>query len=77
MLTVTEGQNLLFLLSSFWSLLIWLGLAFLVMDFIFLGLEVIFKLGPPRASTTCDEQRREHIFYCKFICRVKNQATAY
>lgn len=53
-----QTQNALFLLSSFCSLLIWLGRAFLEMDFIFLGLEVIFKLGPPRASTTCVEESR-------------------
>lgn len=46
-------QDSLFLFSSFCSLLIWLGRAFLEMDFIFLGLEVIFRLGPPLASTTC------------------------
>lgn len=50
-------KNSLFLLSSFCSLRIWLGRAFLEMDFIFLGLEVIFKLGPPLASTTCVEER--------------------
>lgn len=48
-------QNSLFLFSSFCSLLIWLGRAFLEMDFIFLGLEVILRLGPPLASTTCME----------------------
>lgn len=48
-------QDSLFLFSSFCSLLIWLGRAFLEMDFIFLGLEVIFRLGPPLASTTCME----------------------
>lgn len=52
-------QGSLCLFSSFCSLLIWLGRAFLVMDFIFLGLDVIFKLGPPLASTTCVEQRRK------------------
>lgn len=51
-----KTQNSLFLFSSFFSLLIWLGRAFLEMDLIFLGLEVIFRLGPPLASTTLMEQ---------------------
>lgn len=59
--------NLLFLFSSFCSLLIWLGRAFLDIDFIFLGLEVIFRLGPPLASTTYMECKRRvciiQVFY--------------
>lgn len=50
-------QSSLFLFSSFCSLLIWLGRAFLEMDFIFFGLEVIFRLGPPLASTTYLKER--------------------
>lgn len=48
-------RNPLCLFSSFCSLLIWLGRALLEMLLIFLGLEVIFRLGPPLASTTFEE----------------------
>lgn len=67
MLLNAKMQNSLFLLSSFCSLLIWLGRAFLEMDFIFLGLEVIFRLGPPLASTTCMEERRNQYWMCLHI----------
>lgn len=48
-------RNPLCLFSSFCSLLIWLGRALLEMLLIFLGLDVIFRLGPPLASTTFEE----------------------
>lgn len=65
----SEEQNVLFLLSSFCSLLIWLGRAFLEMDLIFLGLEVIFRLGPPLASTTWVKERQNEQMIESFMTK--------
>lgn len=57
----------LFLFSSFCTLQIWLGLILLERGFTFLDFTVIFRLGPPRASTTC---RPPSAQWNKILCSI-------